>query len=295
MRDQVARHENVAGIKYDMVRVICHTRDTAILDTDFFKNHWHEELEVTYNIKGNSAYFVDGVRIDAEPGQLIVIQPEYIHSIVPDSDSYDEGVVAVTVIIHPKFLEENVPRCREMVFTKEKRHVCPEIRSIIGELVKCVDDKGGDNEYFFYIKGLLLHLFYYMGKEGMIRYTKEKSETQWKNINLVKEVISYVEEHYREPIVQADVAGLFHYSKEYFSCFFKKHVGMTFTEYVMYYRVEKAKKELLESEKRVVDVALGNGFTDERRFISSFKKFYGVTPFQYRKHLLQEKYREYLK
>jgi AraC-like DNA-binding protein len=58
---------------------------------------------------------------------------------------------------------------------------------------------------------------------------------------------------------------------------------MTFTEYVTRYRIEQARKQLLFTDRSILNIALDNGFTDDRRFILAFKKYYIDTPLQYRK------------
>ena len=70
-------------------------------------NHWHEELEVAYVIKGNSLHYIDGVCIRANPGRLIVTNTESVHNIIPDpeTDGLDE-IVNVILMIHAQFLEK---------------------------------------------------------------------------------------------------------------------------------------------------------------------------------------------
>jgi AraC-like DNA-binding protein len=58
---------------------------------------------------------------------------------------------------------------------------------------------------------------------------------------------------------------------------------MTYREYLSRYRVEQARVELLATEKSVTEIALDNGFSDDRRFILNFKKYFDMTPLRYRK------------
>lgn len=79
------------------------------------------------------------------------------------------------------------------------------------------------------------------------------------------------------------MAEKFYFSKEYFARFFKKNTGMTFVQYLTKYRIQKARFQLIHSDASMLDIALDNGFCDDRRFILAFKSQYGITPFQYRK------------
>lgn len=216
-----------------------------------------------------------------------MINSESVHSIVPDDSMMYDGIHAISVLLHPKFLEENFPKYKEFLFANDKRQTRPEIRDIMLKLSECgLREEIRPHEYPFYVKGLLLQLLYYMQEEGMIRRDEAFSTEQCASIASLKKILLYIEDHYSEPISQAGVAERFHFTQQYFSRYFKKHTGITFTEYVMRYRVQQARKSLVESDKRIVDIALENGFTDERRFITAFKKFYKETPLQYRKKLI---------
>jgi AraC-like DNA-binding protein len=86
-----------------------------------------------------------------------------------------------------------------------------------------------------------------------------------------------------EHITQAEVADKFYFSSVYFSKYFKRCTGMTFIDYLTKYRIRQAKTELLTTDKSILDIALDNGFSDERRLILAFKKYLNDTPLQYKK------------
>ena len=104
-----------------------------------------------------------------------------------------------------------------------------------------------------------------------------------KDSERTKIILEYLNEHYNENIQQQVMAKKFHFTREYFARFFKNQTGMTFKEYLTVYRIEKAKEELLYSNKNLLDIALNNGFSNETRFISNFKKYYNQTPSRFRK------------
>ena len=58
---------------------------------------------------------------------------------------------------------------------------------------------------------------------------------------------------------------------------------MTFKEYLTRFRLQKAVELLGSVEKpTVTDTAMRVGFSDTRRFILACKKYYGMTPAEYR-------------
>lgn len=283
MREPLARHQTLE-YQADMPFLIINiTKEQG--ESFYVKNsHWHEDLEMAYSFGCTSRHYIDGVCIRACPGRLVVTNPESVHSILVDEHTPEpDQIEAVVLLIQKRFLEENFPEYQNFCFTNEKEQARPEIRQIMRSL----SDYAAQTEHApmerFLVKGLVFQLLYYMSEEGM--ESRDNAAGAGKNRERLKEVLRYVEGHYREPIVQADVAKHFYFTKEYFSRYFKQNTGFTFTEYVIRYRVQMARKDLLSSDKRIVDVALENGFSNEQRFISAFKKYYQVTPMQYRKKM----------
>lgn len=257
-------------------------------DAGLLMNHWHEELEVAYILNGRSLHYIDGVCVEGVPGRLVVTNSESAHNIIQDNSEVTEPCMgAVVVLIHKRFLQEHFPQYESLYFTNDKRQARPEIREIILQLAAYAERSVHKSYDALYGKGLILQLLYYMCEEGTAS-REELNINEQKNIERLKGVLTYIENHYTERLTQAEVADRFYFSKEYFSRYFKKCMGMTFTEYLIRYRLQKARHGLLESDRRVTDIALENGFSDDRRFINSFKQYYGTTPLQYRK---QEKNR----
>ncbi|MGO5023310.1 helix-turn-helix transcriptional regulator [Lawsonibacter sp. LCP25S3_G6] len=93
---------------------------------------------------------------------------------------------------------------------------------------------------------------------------------------------AYIAEHYRQNIRLQDIAETFHFSSSYFTQVFKKHFGMTLTEYVTQFRVEKSQQLLLEYNLPVEAVAAEVGFNSYSYFCTIFKKLSGMTPKEYR-------------
>lgn len=70
------------------------------------------------------------------------------------------------------------------------------------------------------------------------------------------------------------------------SIILNKYLGKTFTEFVNTYRIEEAKKMLLDSKtssNKMFSIAMDCGFHSESVFYTNFKKYTGTTPRQYQK------------
>jgi AraC-like DNA-binding protein len=94
--------------------------------------------------------------------------------------------------------------------------------------------------------------------------------------------ISYLERHYADKIMQRSVAEACDMSTFQFSRAFHKIFGVTFQEYLVRLRLEKASAFLRNPEVSVIDVAFATGFNDPSYFSRAFKRFFGVLPSEYK-------------
>ncbi len=107
----------------------------------------------------------------------------------------------------------------------------------------------------------------------------------YKNIrNDVLAAANFIEEHYSNDISLSDVARYINISKNHLSYLFKKETGQTFSDYLIQYRIAKA-RSLLESGQNytVSEIAELTGFHDTGYFSKVFKKATGLSPNQYKK------------
>lgn len=283
MSEPIARHQLFEYRQEQPFKIL--NVPASLRDAESLHSHWHEELEVAYIISGRSTHYIDGTCIVAEPGRLIVTNSGSVHSIKPGApeDGDTEGLAAVVLVIHARFLEEHFPQYASLLFLNEKTQAREEVRDIMLRLSEWGRTDSHAPHRLLYAKGLVLQLLYYMCEEGVTDRAGAYDINCLKNIERIKGVIGYVETHYTEPISQSEVAQKFYFSREYFSRYFKKTCGMTFTEYVTLYRLGKAREDIVGSSAGILEIAHKNGFSDERRLINSFKKHFGTTPLQYRK------------
>jgi ligand-binding sensor protein/AraC-like DNA-binding protein len=103
--------------------------------------------------------------------------------------------------------------------------------------------------------------------------------------SILKPAIEYIFNNKSENITLNQMARLCHVSPSYFSRLFSKEMGENFSDYLPRLKVEWAKKLLETTDSTISQISSDLGFCDDGYFIKVFKKFEGVTPAIYRKHL----------
>ncbi|AGC68678.1 Two component transcriptional regulator, AraC family [Thermoclostridium stercorarium subsp. stercorarium DSM 8532] len=109
------------------------------------------------------------------------------------------------------------------------------------------------------------------------------------NNRIVREVLDYIENHYSEDISLFTAAEHVHMNHVYLSRLFKKELGETFLENLTKYRLQKACELLSNSDYKIYEISSMVGIFDPGYFSQVFKKYYGLTPSEYRDKLSASK------
>ncbi len=102
------------------------------------------------------------------------------------------------------------------------------------------------------------------------------------NDNCIAQAMAYIQEHLEENPGRTEVAEYVHMNQDYFSRMFREHTGLTFKEYLLKEKMERAKKLLRNTQLSVGVIGMKLGYDNFSHFTSSFKKYTGITPKEYR-------------
>lgn len=108
---------------------------------------------------------------------------------------------------------------------------------------------------------------------------------------LNKKMIAFIDEHSADSQLSLTVLGEYmEMSPAYLCSLFKKKNGVSFSEYVIALRMQRARVLLCTSPQKINEIALSVGITNPQYFCSRFKQMFGVTPSEYRekKHVAAE-------
>ncbi|MFC4700357.1 helix-turn-helix domain-containing protein [Glaciecola siphonariae] len=97
-------------------------------------------------------------------------------------------------------------------------------------------------------------------------------------------VLEYVRKSFSYDVSLEKMATEAGLSTYHFARLFKQTIGQTPHQFLMSFRVEKAKNMLKEIDRPMMDIAMSCGFADQAHFSRVFKQLEGKTPKQYRKN-----------
>lgn len=126
------------------------------------------------------------------------------------------------------------------------------------------------------IRNLLLTLILLLVRGG----TPEGSLSDGGTVRQIKD---YIHKNYMKPLQLSDICRQMNFSLPYISTKFREEVGMTFRDYLLKFRIEKACLLLRVSDMTVQEISRLVGYTDPAFFYKSFRRTTGETPDEYRR------------
>ena len=248
--------------------------------------HWHDEFEIIYVRSGFLAVSISGESYIGKTGDAFVVSPGNLHLMGSQTGTVDY----YTFLFPLKYISF---RTDDMLDEKlleplNSGHlmICPRVKDTAKELceqlIEIYEAKKDESESKITTqvrtKIILLQFILEMWERGFV-IENDKSGRN----TVEKEIISYVQQNFKEKISLKEFGEQFHLSEKYISRYFKEHFHITLSQYITHLRLEYAKQLLQDTDTPVTEIAMQSGYQNVSYFIRSFKKTYGVSPLKYRK------------
>lgn len=94
----------------------------------------------------------------------------------------------------------------------------------------------------------------------------------------ISRAIVFIEGNLKNPINVIDAANAAGYSLYHFSRVFNKHTGHSPYDYIMRRRLSETVRDLVETDKRIIDIALDYQFNNPETFTRAFSKMFSIKP-----------------
>lgn len=254
--------------------------------------HNHAEIELLLFETGNGINRIGAsrTRVPFEAGDLFIFNPFELHGGSYAKGTHEQQHLAidfpVSLLEHPHAAEAS--RLSGLLLSQTVHitnritpsdHAYADLRAAYLGMYEAISGEAPDDMLFF---GSLFRFFGVLSRAGHIHAAADTT-TQTGDMNFIKDVLSYIGEHYAEPISTRDIATKMRYSKEHFCRLFRTHFSVTFLEYLTQYRIEKAKRYLMDHSS--LEVAEKCGFSSQSNFSRAFRESVGISPSEYKKFI----------
>lgn len=135
-------------------------------------------------------------------------------------------------------------------------------------------------DQIWHVSALLYMFLVRLTIEEGERYAYERSDTRLK----LSELVPFIKENYQQDISLSMLAQQMNVTKQHLNRIFKKEFQMTPLDFLMRYRLLKAKEMLIQDDAITAhEIATAVGFSSASYFGSVFKKYEGFSPIELRK------------
>ena len=101
---------------------------------------------------------------------------------------------------------------------------------------------------------------------------------------ILDDIDAEIREHYADNLTLRSLSQKFYINSSYLGQIFKKRYGQSFRDYLNNYRIAEAASQLVNTDKKISQIAEEVGYHDLDYFISKFIALQGCTPSRYRKN-----------
>ena len=138
--------------------------------------------------------------------------------------------------------------------------------------------------------GTLFHLFALLTESKQASTsTPEKPQYDYSSSTYFEHALQFIQFNYNRNIQISDIADYIGITRSYLFNIFKQNLNLSPKEYLLQYRMDKAKEFLEETTDSIQDIALSVGYNDALAFSKMFRHIVGVSPSQYRKSFMNQK------
>ena len=236
----------------------------------YFKEHWHEHLELHYVLEGEALFRLNKTDIYARKGDLVIANSNVLHG------GYCDGSIKVLVLIFEMSALAGELADRNIIF-----HSLVKADANIEEIMTVIYQEYQNKNlgYRLVCKGEILKLIAYLARQYTAQVlTDSESDKRKKRLERLNTVLNFIQNHYMEPISNGDMARVIHLSEDRFNHLFKESMGMAPLQYINEVRLKKAMNLLKKKEGTVAEIAAMVGYTDYNHFGRQFRKMFGATP-----------------
>ena len=226
--------------------------------------HIHKDFEICLLLEGSVRLLSRGREYTYEKGTLWVINPLESHELAAD-----QPALILSLQVSPTFFASAFPQIEHTEFLQPPAAARTALLAqTFLDIARAYFDHAGEPSLqcvgliFLFFDSLLLHF----------PHTCMTEKEQHRKAQRIRRISDYIDSHYSEKLLLTDVAANLGLTMSYLSHFFKASFGMSFQEYVMKLRCEKARQLLLLTDFSLLDISISCGFSDIKYFYRQYRR-----------------------
>jgi len=224
----------------------------------------------------------NGIRGIQTKGNICVVPAGLEHQAVLEGNSEHLALYLDPSLIVKAAAEAHVAGSFEIAERYTRRDEV--INSIGMALLAEIESEGLSGRLYAESLGnvLAVHLlrYYTVPSTRPVTFTGGLSATK------LRQVTEFIGDNYGREIKLAELAQVAGMSSFHFAREFKRTTGTTPHQYLIKFRVERAKALLARRDLPLIEVSLRSGFSHQSHFTRLFRRFTGTTPHSYRAQLV---------
>ncbi|TFE29466.1 AraC family transcriptional regulator [Cohnella luojiensis] len=252
--------------------------------------HYHEEVEFLLILKGELTAFYREEQLVLRKGDIALFGSSEPHLTMQTKDgglSYIVFQIDLRKYWDPSTLN-NMQHFSEVIrplsslnyIYRDNRDARAQTATLIRDIYREMNDAqiGYELAVSSKIKNILLLLLRH-DELAQLNYNDNRL------IGRLQPAVDYVENNLSDKLSVSDICGIVNMSYTHFIKTFKKAVGMSFTDFVVYKRIKKAEQQLLTNDVSIAEVAESVGISNLGHFYDMFRRYNGCSPKQFRDKL----------
>lgn len=261
-------------------------------------SHWHRDLEFIKILKGQMTYNVNGKLIELAEQDGIMVGSRQLHY---GFSAQRRECEFICILLSPELLQGNRWFYENFVERIADDPACPfrylEETNWTGEILGLMDEiyrlyGAAPAPYGKYIVPKEYPAVTYFAMIEIFSHILRLLHTHLEplpsapghsaDLAALRSMVSYIEEHYAQPLTLGAIAKSGVCCKSRCSLLFKKYLCDTPITYATRLRLSRSLTPLLESDRSITDIAYEHGFGGSSYYCETFKKYYGISPLAYR-------------
>lgn len=238
--------------------------------------HTHNHTELFYIVGGNGQFLIEDQLYPVHPGNLVIINPNVIHTEVSLNAQPLEYIVLGIDGIEIASRETSNGKYNILDYF-ESVEVSSCLRNILREMEQ--KNTGYKDICQAYMEILIIRL---MRSIDLTSATNPQPGAGNRQCAAVKR---YIEMHFKEALTLEHLAEEAHMNKFYLSHTFKKEYGVSPINYMISRRIEESKYLLAETDLSLSQIAQLLGFSSLSYFSQVFRRTQSVSPKEFRQSL----------